>query len=80
MDKGGAIVGVNERLKKKGYFVPFQSDRESFVLLFFSPHFSRLRSRSTLLYLHLIIVSPVFFYFSIYIRMYIKKVRVTIFH
>ena len=75
----GAMVGVNERLKKTGYFVPSKVEEKEGCFYFF-PHFCRLRSRSTLLYPHLIIVSPVFFYFSIYIRMYIKKVRVTIFH
>lgn len=77
----GTMAGVNERLRERGYFVPCQSGGRRFVLFIFSSlHFSRLRSRSTLLYLHLIIVSPVFFYFSIYIRMYIKKVRVTFFY
>ena len=75
----GAMVGVNERLKKTGYFVPSKVEEKEGCFYFF-PHFCRLRSRSTLLYPHLIIISPVFFYFSIYIRMYIKKVRVTIFH
>ena len=54
--------------------------REKNSFCFSSSHFGRLRSRSTLLYPHLIIVSPVFFYFPIYIVIYIKKVRVTIFH
>lgn len=56
----GAMVGVNERLKERGYFVPCQSEEEKICFVHFSfPYFCRPRSWSTLLSPHLIIISPV---------------------
>lgn len=69
LDKG-TMVGVNERLKREATSYPARVERKEdfFIFLFIlSPHFNRLRSRSTFLYPDLItMLSPLFLLLYIY--------------
>ena len=87
LDKG-TMVGVNERLKREATSYPARVERKegsfyapSFLFCLFFP--LTLVDREAGLFFHFLFRIPFicyitrFFYFSIYIRMYIKKRRVS---
>ena len=75
----GAMVGVNERLKKRGYFVPCQSGERRIYFVFLLLTFVDCKA-GLLFYILIQSLFHPYFFTSLYIfSMYIKKVRVTIF-
>lgn len=74
-----AMVGVNERLKKRGYFVPCQSGERRIYFVFLLLTFVDCKA-GLLFYILIQSLFHPYFFTSLYIfSMYIKKVRVTIF-
>ena len=73
------MVGVNERLKKRGYFVPCQSGERRIYFVFLLLTFVDCKA-GLLFYILIQSLFHLYFFTSLYIfSMYIKKVRVTIF-